>query len=384
MVDTVFPATSNQAAIWSILNGTGLASMSAGGLVTAIANGTVWARGKAVQDTTMKDSVMITISNQAPIAPTVTTLPATNITNTTATLNGSVNANNSSTTVSFNWGLTTTYGNTVAATPGTVIGNSTTSVLANISGLVVNTTYHFRCTGTNAGGTTNGLDLTFTAGCQPVGAIGTITGPADVCINATGKVYSITAIPYATSYTWTVPAGATITAGQTTTSITVTFGSTGGNVSVYGTNSCSSGPPSILPVAVTGPDSGCQDAGQVTYTTEAGMTNYVWSISSGGTIMSGSGTFQIQVDWNNPGAQTVSVNYTGTSGCPATSPTTKAVTVNPIPGPAGGITGTSYLCAGSTGVAYSVDTIAFCGVLSLVTAIRGHYCLRSEYPQHNR
>ncbi len=67
---------------------------------------------------------------------------------------------------------------------------------------------------------------------------GAITGNATPCQNATGEVYSITAVTGATGYNWTVPNGASITAGQGTTSITVTFGTTDGNVCVSANNAC--------------------------------------------------------------------------------------------------------------------------------------------------
>ena len=49
------------------------------------------------------------------------------------------------------------------------------------------------------------------------------TGTNNVCYGATGVIYGVTAVPNATSYTWTVPAGVTITSGQGTISITVDF-----------------------------------------------------------------------------------------------------------------------------------------------------------------
>lgn len=105
----------------------------------------------------------------APPPPTVTTNAASAIGATGATLNGTVNANGSSTTVSFEYGLTTAYGSSIAATPGTVSGSSNTSVSASISGLTCGgATYHFRAKGVSAGGTTNGSDQTFTtAACPP-------------------------------------------------------------------------------------------------------------------------------------------------------------------------------------------------------------------------
>jgi large repetitive protein len=87
------------------------------------------------------------------------------------------------------------------------------------------------------------------------------------------------------------------------------------------------------------------------------MTNYTWAVSTGGSIISGNGTYQIQVLWNTTGAQSVQVNYTGTSGCQAATPTTYPVMVNSLPAAAGAITGTHSLCAGENGIAYSVPSI---------------------------
>jgi hypothetical protein len=367
MVATVFPTGANQNVTWSIVPGTGSASISTTGLVTAIADGTVYAKAAAVQDPTVKDSLLITISNQVPLAPSVTTVAATNVLGTTATLNGLVNANGASTTVTFDWGLTASYGNTVNATPSTVTGNSVTAVYANLTGLTPLTTYHFRCVGVNSVGPTYGSDLTFTT-CQPPDAAGTITGPASVCQGQTGVVYSVPPIANATSYIWTVPIGAAIVGGTGTASITVDFsaGASSGNVTVAGTNSCTTGAGSTLAVTVntlpvptiSGPSEACAGSANVTYTTEAGMSNYAWTISAGGTIVSGAGTNSIQVQWNSAGAETLTVNYTNAGGCQAQNPTLFDVTVSVLPDPAGPITGDTLLCAGTQGVPYSVETIA--------------------------
>ncbi|MFH1296098.1 MAG: FISUMP domain-containing protein [Bacteroidota bacterium] len=79
-----------------------------------------------------------------------------------------------------------------------------------------------------------------------------------------------------------------------------------------------------LPATITGPESVCEGTGGHVYTTESGMTNYVWTVSSGGAITSGSGTDAITVTWNTAGPQTVEVNYTE-----ATAPGLLNVTVNP-------------------------------------------------------
>jgi len=64
MTATVLPAIANQNVTWSIVPGTGAATINASGLVTAQTNGTVWARAVSVQDVTKKDSMRITVSNQ--------------------------------------------------------------------------------------------------------------------------------------------------------------------------------------------------------------------------------------------------------------------------------------------------------------------------------
>jgi hypothetical protein len=87
------------------------------------------------------------------------------------------------------------------------------------------------------------------------------------------------------------------------------------------------------------------------------MSNYAWGISPGGTITWGQGTNQIQVTWNASGNQSVNVNYLNASGCFAASPTVLPVNVTPVPDNAGNITGTGSVCAGITGVPYSVAPI---------------------------
>jgi hypothetical protein len=87
------------------------------------------------------------------------------------------------------------------------------------------------------------------------------------------------------------------------------------------------------------------------------MTAYTWTVSSGGIINYGSGTNQVTVSWITAGAQTISVNYTVPGGCSAASPTVKNITVNPLPGPAGTITGIPSVCAGTSGFHYSVTPI---------------------------
>lgn len=67
---------------------------------------------------------------------------------------------------------------------------------------------------------------------------GSITGPTTACNGQTGVNFTILPVYGANTYTWNKPAGATITGGQGTTTVTVTFGPTSGNMSVTATNGC--------------------------------------------------------------------------------------------------------------------------------------------------
>ena len=94
--------------------------------------------------------------------PAVKTTLATNIDSTTVILNGTVNGYGLSTTVTFEYGTTTSYGNTITATQSQVTGDSTTNVSADISGLTQSTTYYFRVIADNTEGAVYGSDIEFT------------------------------------------------------------------------------------------------------------------------------------------------------------------------------------------------------------------------------
>src|SRR5947207_1327110 len=105
------------------------------------------------------DRTFTTLSATGP--PVVITNPATNITSSSATLNGSVDPHGLTTNVHFQYGTTSSYGHTTANQTKT--GNAYQNVAANISGLSTSTTYHFRIVGTNTSGTTYGSDRTLLA-----------------------------------------------------------------------------------------------------------------------------------------------------------------------------------------------------------------------------
>jgi hypothetical protein len=181
-------------------------------------------RIKGVNVSGSADGNDMTFSTQGP--PTIITTAATNIAGTTATLNGSVNANNDTTDVSFQWGLTTSYGNTVTATPSAVFGTTTTPVSAGITGLTTGTIYHFRAVGTNSSGTVYGNDMTFTTTNLPTVVTNAATNITATTATINGTVTAngaITTVTFewgtTTAYGYSYAASPGTVSGNTATSV---------------------------------------------------------------------------------------------------------------------------------------------------------------------
>lgn len=188
----------------------------------------------------------------------------------------------------------------------------------------------------------------------------TISGADTVCLNGT---VTYTTEPGMALYNWTVGAGGIITSGAGTSSITVKWTQAGARaVTVNYTNpagGCQAVNATVknitvysLPVPViSGPNFGCALGAGNTFSTEPGMTNYVWSVSTGGTVSPTIGTNTVTASWSTAGLQTIYVSYTDTHGCSSSAPSSYNITINARPanpvinGPAGA-------CAGSV-VAYS-------------------------------
>jgi hypothetical protein len=97
------------------------------------------------------------------LPPTVLTDPATNVTQTSATLNGRVNPHGGTVTdCHFEFGATSAYGSSTPCSPS--VGPITTEALRKfeLKNLSVGTTYHYRLVVTTNAGTTEGADVAFT------------------------------------------------------------------------------------------------------------------------------------------------------------------------------------------------------------------------------
>ena len=82
------------------------------------------------------------------------------------------------------------------------------------------------------------------------GTPGAISGDATPCKNSTNKVYSVSPVSNAISYTWTVPNGASIISGQGTNSITVNFDTVSGTVCVTANSACGSSSSNCLNIVL--------------------------------------------------------------------------------------------------------------------------------------
>jgi hypothetical protein len=99
--------------------------------------------------------------NLSALVPTATTNTATNVTSISATLNGTVNANNRSTTVWFDYGKASSSYDKQSSIES-VTGSSDTTVSITISGLSPATTYYYRIAAESGAGTSYGDELSFT------------------------------------------------------------------------------------------------------------------------------------------------------------------------------------------------------------------------------
>ena len=93
--------------------------------------------------------------------PSVVTLPATSISRTMATLNGTVTPRGIGASAWFQYGITTLYGS-IALEGSELEGTAPIPIAVTISGLACGTSYHFRIAASNPVGSAQGGDLTFT------------------------------------------------------------------------------------------------------------------------------------------------------------------------------------------------------------------------------
>ncbi|SDX15724.1 ice-binding family protein [Flavobacterium degerlachei] len=173
-------------------------------------------------------------SEPGAITGTATQCPA--LASQTYSISAVANASTYNWTVPTGWSITAGSGTTsITVTTGSAGQNGNITVTAG-----------------NSCGTSSAQSLAVTVSPAAPVTPGTITGTATQCPSLAGESYSISNVNNASTYTWTVPTGWAITAGQNTTSITVTTGSVSqnGNITVTAANTCGTSSAQTLAVTV--------------------------------------------------------------------------------------------------------------------------------------
>ncbi len=351
-------ATNSTGFNWSLSNGSAGSIGATTGIMTwangfsGTVNIQVTANGCNGPSAQVTRTVTITPTVGTPTAIIISagSEPTCQLTNGTTTTTYATTATNST---GFNWSLSNGSAGSIGATTGIMTWANGFSGTVNI-----------QVTANGCNGPSAQVIRTVTVSPRPTP---TLTGPSPVCLGSGGNVYITEGGMF--SYIWSITGGNITAGGNGFNTATVTWTALGTqsiSVNYANANGCTATTPTVKNVTVnpspvptiTGYTSMCVNIGPLDYFTEAGMTGYIWTVSPGNTIYSGQGTNHLQIIWTVPGTQWVAVIYTSPSGCSPTVPTQLNVFVNPLPGPAGTITGTAVVCGGTNGVAYSVGTIA--------------------------
>jgi gliding motility-associated-like protein len=180
-----------------------------------------------------------------------------------------------------------------------------------------------------------------------------ITGPTTVCSNDNTN-FNVPNNPAITKYTWVVPTGASITSGQSSSSIQVSWGTaTSGQVSLEVENACglkNKGSANItikdatLQVPnIAGDVSICPSA-KVLYSVPSNprITNYKWSTTSDAAIVSTANPYEYNLSWKTTGGD-VCLEYTNDCGVTKKNCVTVTLTstLDSLP-----ITGDTTVCEG--------------------------------------
>jgi hypothetical protein len=150
--------------------GSGTSPVAVSAALSGLPCGTLYhfrAAGNNADGTSAGSDQTFTTSACSPPPPTVTTNAASGVAQSSATLKGTVNPNGTATSVSFEYGTTTSYGSTTAL-QSIGGGSSAVAVSQTVAGLNCSTLYHFRAVATTAFATMRGLDQTLTtSACSP-------------------------------------------------------------------------------------------------------------------------------------------------------------------------------------------------------------------------
>ncbi len=294
------------------------------------------------------------LSFQTVGAPTVVTLSPSSVGSTSAVVEGTVNANSASTTVTVCYSTSSDLSNCTSAlgtvtsrsaSPGTLTGSTTTTVALSLSGLTPGVTIYYQVKAVNSSGTVYGSVLSFTTSqvsqsitapsdgsstwANSVSVATTSTSGLTLSYSVTGTGCSVTSAGLVSATQTTVCVVTIAQSGNTSylaaSSVNVTITFTARSQATLQVTSTSV----TLPSSLTLTTSGGSGTGAITYTLVSTGTAHC-SLTSGVITATGEGTCTVSA------TRAADTNYL------ATTSSTTTITVNATtPGVPTGVSATS-------------------------------------------
>lgn len=178
-------------------------------------------------------------------------------------------------------------------------------------------------------------------------------------------------------YNWTISGNEgvdfTVTSGGTNTIsiIWLTDGQKTVTVNYENSSGCEGASPAIstidldplpVPTFTNEPANPVCIGDEVTYTTEAGQSNYIWTVTgisgtdynvTAGSIGTSSNT--VTIEWLTDGDKTVTVGFTNANGCTTAASASNTITLDPLPVPTFTVEPSDPTCIGSE-VTYTTES----------------------------
>ena len=264
--------------------------------------------------------------------------------------------------VTFNWSVPTGF--TIAS------GQGTNSITVNLAANATSGDVIVTPTNSCGSGVSSSESVTITPDASNAG---TITGSTSVC-DGDVEVYSIDAVSGASSYTWTIPTGASGT--STTNSISVDFSgsNSGEDVTVTPISTCANGAANNKTITVNGIPNGTIDVGGASTICNGTSTSLDFDLTTGNNtgwqLTYNDGGSPLTIAGITGGTKSISITpttsttYTLTqvqdgNGCIRNLADIETITVNQLPGNAGAfLTSTSPICQGTSNESFSIAAVA--------------------------
>lgn len=255
--------------------------------------------------------------------------------NTAPSLPGAINGNTIACQGSSNsYSISTINGATFYSwvLPGGWSGTSSTNSISTVANAISG---NISVTANNSCGASTPQTLAVTVNSSVPAMPGSINGNTTVC-NSSFNIYSITAVSFASSYTWILPVNWSGT--STTNSISTVAISNSGIINVTANNSCGSSPTRTLAVAVSGgtalPQPGtiignatvCPGSSNLYSVAAVSFaTFYIWTLPGGWSGNSSTNSITASAS-----ASSGNISVSANNSCGASAPQTIGISVNTI------------------------------------------------------